>query len=258
MENNLEDFDFELPEDIDNVLLNLAVQDEENYKEFLVPVSYTKNRLVQAQPFFYNPYMTSKPDDTEIDSENRPIKSISIPYEESNIPTMPLCKPPMKKGEFFMEKVSSFFRERPIWLKNAMIQSLSEENLSQNHLKHLLASLSYSYESGPWRNAYVRFGYNPREHPESVCFQVIDFRTREDIMTSSSKGPYDHTFSTLPKQQGQLYQLSDIQNDQIKDILVDQESLSPVCTKRTGWLTKKAYEDIRKILKEMYNMLKLE
>lgn len=50
---NLADFEFEIPENLDLVLESFKIADEDTYKEFLVPISYTKNRLVQAQPFFY-------------------------------------------------------------------------------------------------------------------------------------------------------------------------------------------------------------
>jgi hypothetical protein len=56
---------------------------------------------------------------------------------------------------------------------------------------------------------------------------VIDFRTKEDLW--NNRGPYDYTFSSLPTQQGQLYQLCDIESEAIKEILINPESLAPDC-----------------------------
>ena len=79
----------------------------------------------------------------------------------------------------------------------------------------------------------------------------------------NSKGPYDYTFSTLPRQQGQLYQLCDIESDEIKQILINPESIAMDCNvrdiqKKTGWLTKKSYQQIREEVKNIYLKLKLE
>lgn len=95
----------------------------------------------------------------------------------------------------------------------------------------MLASIAYSFESGPWRNAYVRLGYNPKLNPDSVIYQVIDFRTRDESLPVR-KEVYDHTFSSLPQQQGQLYQLCDIEDDRIKKVLVNSDSISIECTVR--------------------------
>ncbi|KAF4683974.1 General transcription factor 3C polypeptide 5 [Perkinsus olseni] len=40
----------------------------------------------------------------------------------------------------------------------------------------LLKDVSYLYLNGPWRNCYVRFGYDPKLNLEAVKYQVIDFR----------------------------------------------------------------------------------
>jgi len=74
---------------------------------------------------------------------------------------------------------------------------------------------------------------------------------------------YDFTFSSLPKQQGQLYQFCDIKDDKIKQLLLSPESLTGECNvsftqKKTGWLTKEAYENIRAIVKQIYFKLKMK
>lgn len=32
--------------------------------------------------------------------------------------------------------------------------------------------------TGPWRSLWIRFGYDPRKHPEAKIYQVLDFRIR--------------------------------------------------------------------------------
>lgn len=42
-----------------------------------------------------------------------------------------------------------------------------------NHLPRVFVQLT-----GPWRSLWVRFGYDPRKHPEAKIYQVLDFRIR--------------------------------------------------------------------------------
>lgn len=32
--------------------------------------------------------------------------------------------------------------------------------------------------TGPWRSLWIRYGYDPRKHPEAKMYQVLDFRIR--------------------------------------------------------------------------------
>ena len=79
-----------------------------------------------------SPYSQAKQEDMEI--ESKAIKSISIPYEESTIPSAPICKPTSKT--VFFDLIKSYFNDRPVYLKNVLIQHLPRDmNISKNHLK---------------------------------------------------------------------------------------------------------------------------
>lgn len=38
----------------------------------------------------------------------------------------------------------------------------------------MLSFLAYSFKDGPWKHAYVRFGYDPRAETSAFIYQVID------------------------------------------------------------------------------------
>ena len=38
----------------------------------------------------------------------------------------------------------------------------------------MLSYLAYSFKDGPWKHAYVRFGYDPRAETSAYYYQVID------------------------------------------------------------------------------------
>lgn len=48
--------------------------------------------------------------------------------------------------------------------------------------------------TGPWRSLWIRFGYDPRRHPEAKIYQVLDFRIR----CGMKSGKNDQHLSPLP------------------------------------------------------------
>ena len=72
-------------------------------------------------------------------------------------------------------KVRGCFDECPVWSKNAL-QSVTRVPPSQ--LKFVLPTLAYYFTTGPWRNQWVRFGYDPRKDRGAARFQTLDYRVR--------------------------------------------------------------------------------
>lgn len=57
------------------------------------------------------------------------------------------------------------FEERPVWTKAALTYHVA--GVDKNSLRFILASVAYYFTTGPWRNAWVRIGYDPRKDPEA-------------------------------------------------------------------------------------------
>jgi len=94
-------------------------------------------------------------------------KAIPIPEE---IPDSVKDKP-----EFLFLKAK--FDERPVWLKNSLMVACKEEKIkfeSHHQFRKNLSFLAYSCKDGPWKHAYVRFGYDCRAETEAFVFQVLD------------------------------------------------------------------------------------
>ncbi len=73
------------------------------------------------------------------------------------------------------DKVRQCFRECPLWSKSAL-QSLTQVPPSQ--LKFILPTVAYYFTNGPWRNQWVKFGYDPRKSKDSAMYQTLDYRVR--------------------------------------------------------------------------------
>ena len=74
-----------------------------------------------------------------------------------------------------VDEVRAKFQEQPVWLKAELAHKLQTIN---KHLKFILPLVAYYFSSGPWRNQWIRFGYDPRKEHEAAEFQTLDYRLR--------------------------------------------------------------------------------
>jgi len=77
--------------------------------------------------------------------------------------------------ERFTQVEKMFTDERPIWSKNALI---AITRIAPDRLKFMLPALAYYFTTGPWRNQWIRFGYDPRSDPSAGKYQTLDYRIR--------------------------------------------------------------------------------
>jgi hypothetical protein len=103
------------------------------------------------------------------------------------------------------------FQERPIWLKNSLLflaQSIMKFESYHIFKKYftlvlittrMLSFMAYSFKDGPWKHAYVRFGYDPRGDVLSFENQVIDV----GVLDSSYK--YENIIQSHKK--NELYEI---------------------------------------------------
>ncbi len=54
-------------------------------------------------------------------------------------------------------------------------------------LKDSLPYVCYCCSQGPFKGLWIRFGYDPREHPEARFFQMVTFRLSPIIFQEASK-----------------------------------------------------------------------
>ena len=48
-----------------------------------------------------------------------------------------------------------------------------------DRLKLILPALSYYFTTGPWRNQWIRFGFDPRIEASAALHQTLDYRVRQ-------------------------------------------------------------------------------
>ena len=112
------------------------------------------------------------------------------------------------------------FEERPVWTKAALIYHVA--GVDKNSLRFILASVAYYFTNGPWRNAWVRIGYDPRKDPEArygikrflglsiLSCAILEFPFFEIMKQDLSDTRLPHQ-SELQKQSGPQAKLFQIQ-----------------------------------------------
>jgi len=112
--------------------------------------------------------------------QRRSHHAIFVTYDVDQIPTKPrdVALNQLKLKFIDQERfqlVKEKFSERPAWSKNALN---AITGISPERLKFMLPALAYYFTTGPWRNQWVRFGYDPRKDPTAAMYQTLDYRVR--------------------------------------------------------------------------------
>lgn len=188
--------------------------------------------------------------------------------------------------EQLAEKLKEKLNIRPIWSKHALMSML---NCSNHNLKFTLPLFAFFYENGPFRNLWVKYGYNPKKEKSSKIYQMIEIRSRmsignqnyyykialfDDNKISYRSNPFkldeEGLKATTSEDQepnyvfrpGHLsifkrtgYQLCDIRMDDVQEIVHENDGNETECTEKDGWCTKGAIERIRIIMNNVINKM---
>ncbi|CRK93447.1 CLUMA_CG006983, isoform A [Clunio marinus] len=229
---------------------------------------------------------------------SRASHGISIPFHISDpIPLQPKEASIEMRDKFVtpeeFESLNNLFKERPMWTLASIKAFL---RFPPRRLNYALAPISYYYSSGPWRNCFVRFGYDPRTNFDSRFYQLLDYRVRAgasfkgEVKSFRSSGIYNRlkvpakletepfkedeieknfelrkkhaifTIDTIPPFKARHYQFIDIHIPKIKEMLNEVPLPPPgaLCNDKRGWLPIGFMEQCRDILNVIAqaNMLK--
>ena len=106
-----------------------------------------------------------------------------VPCNVSNVPTGPVHDiPPFESLEPALQRLiqgsRQLFEQRPIWTRRALHNNLSAEDwrkVGSNSARYVYQYVGYMFGSGPWRDAIVKFGVDPRSDPSYRIYQTMMF-----------------------------------------------------------------------------------
>jgi general transcription factor 3C polypeptide 5 (transcription factor C subunit 1) len=102
-----------------------------------------------------------------------------VPYDIPIVPSKPHrnSAPIPTLDKTLQETIATLemlFTERPVWTRRGLRNSL--KTVEQRHcLRHAVAYVGYIFRSGPWRDAIVKFGHDPRTSPDYRTYQTFMF-----------------------------------------------------------------------------------
>jgi len=190
-------------------------------------------------------------------SKARTYRITSITFEEVKVPS---TRPPWLLAEKDLEagwqhaikELRALLDERPIATKRMIRNTFHGKNIRDYHMKAAFAYCGYVFTKGPWRDAIVKYGVDPRTDPKYRKYQILMFKLNETGATWLNHKSYwkrtakhvqpgvlgtdDHTFNgkSIGVIEGKQWQLCDISDPLISRVL-DTPNLRTVCDLNHGW-----------------------
>lgn len=253
---------------------------------FLPPIAFTRTDTIQLHVLKNEQKDGDETADTFSSSIRVPRQSygIAIPFDL----TSPIPDAPHEKAKSFIdeggvpeglyENVKKLFDDQPIWTLSSIRGYLRVP--PKRFMGNILAVLAFQYTTGPWRNSFVRFGYDPRKDPESRYYQTLDLRRRRVVdhrgelvgrrlnqpnvkRTRKPKIDVDDDIdkefenrrmlaiftedSLPPTKYGNNFLLVDVKVPQVQELLKATSS-NAVCDEKRGWIGTGVMDQCREIM----------
>ena len=174
---------------------------------------------------------------------------IGLVFDVEDIPSGPDPNlPPIDELERPLQRLISQLRdmlkERPIITRRLLLNKLGRAAL--HNLRFAMPYCTYSFLSGPWRDAMVRFGVDPRKDPEMRKYQTLSIKLTSKVnyeqstRTSGQQKTETVKMGTHPDshmfdgkkfiRDGSVWQLCDITDPQLMEFIA--RSPQPSCDVR--------------------------
>lgn len=177
----------------------------------------------------------------------------------------------MRNRELLQEKLQTAFRECPVWLRRSVLQRVRPELRSS--FVNTIRMVAYSfYSAGPFAQAWVRYGFDPRQDREARQYQVVDLRINNPVSVAAIKLQFarkkahipkheriyawtaDHSLSDVPTYRHLFLQLRDLEIPEVKSLL-EEEAFPEKYNAKVGFFTDEGYTRVLKaIRKRIYEM----
>lgn len=127
------------------------------------------------------------------DGRSQPDRLDKLPHRVSyNCDMVPQAahavRPPVHRGKQaytqLLTLLRKLFRRRPVWVRRALLLGVPPE--LRTGFKKAISVVSYSFQgSGPFIQACIRYGYDPRKDPQSRKYQVMEVRCGHPLVEAA-------------------------------------------------------------------------
>lgn len=172
--------------------------------------------------------------------------------------------------------------ERPVWTRRSILNRLVTleydpkypekripTTLSQQIVKHAIQLVGYQFKGGPWRDALVRYGYDPRADASGRIYQTLIFQLRRleigsmgerwqeirkrgvtGVKGSLDEHVYSHIFDGKTySEDGKVWQVCDITDPLLKKLLGEAQPRQTCDIDGSGWYHRGLWAKARAIMK---------
>jgi general transcription factor 3C polypeptide 5 (transcription factor C subunit 1) len=173
--------------------------------ELIPPPTFSDKNIPINWGYHQNPNIKFSTDqqtgETILTNQSRApkINTYYVPYDTPTVPTHPPALPPPDPIlQSLLTDLRVALTERPVWTRRAILNRIPRSNPGIYLLKPAIQYVAYQFRGGPWRDAIVRYGIDPRSSPEYRIYQTLFFKIVE----------YPPQPATSDKQQQQQQQLT--------------------------------------------------
>lgn len=196
-------------------------------------------------------------------------KSNTVPTE----PPAQAARDTAKLDATHVALVKTLFEQRPVWSRLGIINSIPTE--ARKYIKKLLPTAAYFVSAGPFRESWIRYGYDFRREPEARRYQTVDVRFVKEarplarakrllegkaargVVKDTEAQPEEedresHIFDGVHRKQITLYQLADLREPKLVNMYSTNTDVRPRYDDKDGWFVKGKLEAIREELRAQY------
>ncbi|KZM27092.1 tau 95 subunit of transcription factor TFIIIC [Ascochyta rabiei] len=221
-------------------------------------VKYTDQGEVNVQRRFqYNSYIILKPTDDAVPIQPKP----TLQPESSLTPYL----------QTLIAQIRDLLKERPIITRHMLYNKLGWDK--RTRLRQAAVYCGYFFESGPWREALVSWGIDPRKDPQYRRYQTVSFMSYKKRGTARHHDAFDkhvqelgrmtseqlehqHTFDGIhASNTGNTFQFCDITDPLIAKILATEDIRTSCAPTFQGWYHVGTWAKVTVILKHKMNTI---
>ncbi|KAH7413776.1 RNA polymerase III transcription factor IIIC subunit-domain-containing protein [Phaeosphaeria sp. MPI-PUGE-AT-0046c] len=221
-------------------------------------VKYTEQGVVNLQRrLAYNSYTIIKPTDPSVPTGPKP----NLPPESSLTPYL----------QTLIAQIRAELKKRPIITRHLLYNRLGWDR--RNRLRQAAIYCGYFFESGPWREALVQWGVDPRLDPMYRKYQTVSFMSylktgrakhgkafdehvQKLSQMSSSELETQHIFDGRSvSDTGNLFQFCDLTDPLLAKVVATEDIRTTCAPTFQGWYHVGTWAKITVILKDKMNTL---
>lgn len=157
--------------------------------------------------------------------------------------------------------------QRPIWTRRALT-NLMMDNPGYYLIKSAFQHVGYQFRSGPFRDAIIRFGIDPRRDPQYRIYQTMFFKihTEEEALPGMPWHDARHQYAKRADglegqhsshifdgktilRDGRVWQFCDVTDPLLVDLIADAPVQAKISGGNEGWFYNGSWAKIRAIMK---------